>query len=62
MSHLTAPQRYTISVLLARKDSQVSIATTIGKSPAVISREIKRNSTEDGLYDCDYAQKSTKMA
>jgi transposase, IS30 family len=57
MSHLTAAQRYTISVLLARKDSQVSIAITIGKSPAVISREIKRNSTEGGLYDCDYAQK-----
>lgn len=57
MSHLTAAQRYTISVLLAQKTLQSSIATTIGKSPAVISREIKRNSTANGLYDDDFAQK-----
>lgn len=42
--------------MLAQKDPQSKIATTIGKDPAVISREIKRNSREDGLYDCDFAQ------
>lgn len=57
MSHLTAAQRYTISVMLAQKDTQSKIATTIGKDPGVISREIKRNSRENGLYDCDFAQK-----
>lgn len=42
--------------MLAQKDTQDRIAETIGKNAAVISREIKRNSRENGLYDCDFAQ------
>jgi transposase, IS30 family len=60
MSHLTAAQRYTISVMYAQNFLQTQIAETIGKSPAVICRELKRNSREDGLYDCDFAQAKYK--
>lgn len=42
--------------MLAQKRLQKEIALTIGKSPSVISREIKRNSTAQGVYDSNFAQ------
>lgn len=48
---LTPEQRYTISVLLQRKCSLSFIAGTIGVSVSTVSRERRRNSKADGVYD-----------
>lgn len=56
MSHLTSEQRYTISVLLNQGMSQRFIASTLNRSPSVISREIKRNCDgRSGKYSADLA-------
>ena len=54
---LTSEQRYTISVLLQRKCSKKSIAEAIGVHPSTITRELKRNSSQRGVYKWDWAQK-----
>lgn len=48
---LTPEQRYTISVLLQKKMTLSFIAKVIGVSVSTVSREIKRNSNEDGVYN-----------
>ena len=61
MSHLTTEQRYTISVMISQGESQTNIATTIGKSKSVISREIARNRDQrNGEYRFDLAVKKAK--
>lgn len=56
--HLTREQRYTISVLLKQGYNQSFIAKTIGKDKSVVSREIKRNSSDKrGVYNYKTAQK-----
>lgn len=57
---LTSQQRYTICVLLQKKMSLTFIADTIGVSVSTISREIKRNSTKDGVYKAKVAISRTK--
>jgi IS30 family transposase len=52
---LTSEQRYTISVLLQKKMTQSFIAETIGVSVSTVSREIKRNSNEKGVYNIHVA-------
>ncbi len=47
---LTSEQRYTISVLLQKNMTISFIAETIGVSVSTVSREIKRNSNERGVY------------
>lgn len=57
-SHLTPEQRYTISVLLKQGQNQSFIAKTINKDKSVVSREIKRNSSEKrSIYHYKTAQK-----
>lgn len=48
---LTSEQRYTISALLQNKMTLSFIAGTIGVSVSTVSREIKRNSNEKGVYN-----------
>jgi len=48
---LTSEQRYTISVLLQKKCSLSFIAKTIGVSVSTVSREKRRNSNVQGVYD-----------
>lgn len=48
---LTSEQRYTISVLLQKKFSLSFIAGAINVSVSTISREIRRNSNQKGVYD-----------
>ena len=56
--HLTREQRYTISVLFKQGYSQSFIAKTIGKDRSVISRDIKRNSSDKrGVYNYKTAQR-----
>jgi IS30 family transposase len=43
MKHLTVEQRYTISVMKEKGNSQSLIAETIGKDKSTISRELHRN-------------------
>ena len=46
--HLTGEERYQISVLNKAGHSQVEIAELIGRSPATISRELRRNRGKRG--------------
>jgi transposase, IS30 family len=48
MPHLTASQRYTISVLLKQNKSQKEIAEAIGKDKSVVCRELRRNCDKRG--------------
>ena len=48
---LTSEQRYTISVLLQKKCSLSFIAKAIGVSVSTVSREKRRNSNVQGVYD-----------
>ena len=57
---LTSEQRYTISVLLQRKCSNKSIAEAIGVHPSIVTRELKRNSSQRGVYKWDKAQKQAE--
>ena len=57
---LTSEQRYTISVLLQRKCSNKSIAEAIGVHPSTVTRELKRNSSQRGVYKWDKAHKQAE--
>ena len=48
---LASEQRYTISVLLQKKCSLSFIAKTIGVCVSTVSREKRRNSNVQGVYD-----------
>ncbi|MCJ8299511.1 MAG: IS30 family transposase [Pseudomonadales bacterium] len=49
-SQLTTDERYTLSALLKQHCSQADIARELNRSPATISREIRRNKCNDGWY------------
>lgn len=58
MSHITAEQRYTISVMKQQNHSQTAIALVIGKHKSVVCRELKRNcDMRNKTYKHDLAQK-----
>lgn len=58
MSHITAEQRYTISVMKQEHYSQTAIALAIGKHKSVVCRELKRNcDNRNKAYKHDLAQK-----
>ena len=48
---LTSEQRYTTSVLLQKEMSLSFIASAINVSKSTVSREIRRNSDKNGMYD-----------
>ena len=56
MKHLTIAQRYEIQSYLKVGKKQKEIAVLIGKSPSVISRELKRNKLKRGSYNASKAQ------
>lgn len=58
--HLSREERYTISVLRRKGDSRASIASAIGRSVSTINRELSRNSTDEGGYRYEHAQKLAK--
>lgn len=58
---LTLEQRYTISVLLQRKCSKKSIAESIGVHPSTITRELRRNSSQRGVYKWEWVQKNLQL-
>ena len=46
-SQLTEAERYTLSTLKRDKRSLRSIAKLLGRSPSTLSREVRRNATND---------------
>jgi transposase, IS30 family len=58
--HLSREERYTISILRRKGDSRTSIATALGRSVSTINRELRRNSTAQGGYRYEHAQKLAK--
>lgn len=58
MSHLTEPQRYTISSMLKQGYNKSEISRAIGKHKSVVHYEIKRNSDKrSGVYKDELANK-----
>jgi IS30 family transposase len=57
--HLTLEERDRIAHLKSRGFTQAAIAKALGRSPSVISREVRRNHTEDGMYYGGVAQRRT---
>ena len=47
---LTTDERYTIAALRMQRVSQAEIARHLGRHPSTISRELKRNRTNAGIY------------
>lgn len=58
--HLSREERYTISILRRKGDSRTSIASALGRSVTTINRELRRNSTDEGGYRYEHAQKLAK--
>ena len=62
--HLTQAQRYYICIEIARSCaiiSQTAIAKALGVHKATVSREIARNSKDNGSYNVDYAHKQASL-
>jgi IS30 family transposase len=53
--HLTAEDREQIAIMRAAGWANGAIASSIGKSPATISRELRRNSLDSGRYSANVA-------
>ena len=59
--HLTELQRYEIKAFLKCGKSQRFISIELGFSESAINRELKRNSTKNGVYIAKYAQESANV-
>jgi IS30 family transposase len=55
MKHLLPEERHTIQKVKQQGHTQKDIADELGRSPATISREIKRNALGDGDYSAFFA-------
>jgi transposase, IS30 family len=56
MTHLLPEERHTIQKMKQQGHSQKSIAVTLRRSPATISRELSRNALDDGDYSAIFAE------
>lgn len=59
-SHLTRDERAQISLLKQQGYSKRAIARALGRSPATICRELRRNKCEDGRYRIDKAERRAR--
>lgn len=57
MKHLLPAERHTIQKMKQQGHTQKGIADTLGRSPATISRELKRNVLADGDYSAIFADR-----
>ena len=55
--HLTLEERDRIAHLKSRGFTQAAIAKALGRSPSDISRDVRRNHSEDGMYCGGVAQR-----
>jgi len=58
-THIKPEQRVELAVLLRAGHSQSEIAEILDKHPSSISREIRRNSTNEGKYNCWLAKRNS---
>ncbi|WP_037992927.1 IS30 family transposase [Teredinibacter turnerae] len=56
---LTTDERYTLAAYRIQRLSQAEIARRMGRSPSTISRELKRNRTNAGIYTASKAVSRT---
>ena len=56
-THITKEDRKAIDYFLRCNWKQIQIAELLGRNKSVISREIRRNSKKDGIYQYGYAHK-----
>ena len=61
MGHITIEQRYVIQSLLKLGLQQKEIAIQIGKDKSVVSRELKRNANDSGLYNAQFAHENARQ-
>jgi IS30 family transposase len=59
--HLSFEERDRIAHLRARGFTQAAIATSLARSPSVVSRELKRNRADDGTYYGGAAQRQAAL-
>lgn len=59
-THIKPDDRVELAILLRAGHKKSEIARLLGKHPSSISREIKRNSTDKGRYNCFLAKKNTR--
>ncbi len=59
-AHFKPDERTELAVLLRAGHKQSEIARLLGKHPSSISREIMRNSTDEGRYNCFLAKRNAK--
>lgn len=59
-AHIKPDERVELAVLLRAGHKQSEIARILDKHPSSISREIRRNSTNEGRYNCWLAKRNTK--
>lgn len=59
-AHFTRDDRIALSQLLWAGKKQTVIAERLGKSPSAVSREVERNSDEDGIYRGGSAHRRAK--
>lgn len=59
-THFKPEQRVELAVLLRTGHKQSEIAQILDKHPSSVSREIRRNSTVEGKYNCWLAKKNCK--
>jgi len=55
-THLSERERYVIGLYRQQQRSIRWIAQELGRSPSTISRELRRNNCENGMYDAEHAQ------
>lgn len=54
-THITREDRIALAALRREGHSQADAARSIGKSPSAVSRELKRNATDEGTYHATHA-------
>ena len=60
-THIKPDERVELAILLRAGHKKSEIARFLGKHPSSISREIRRNSTNEGRYNCLLAKKNTRI-
>lgn len=60
-THIKPDERVELAILLRAGHKQCTIAQLLGKHPSSISREIRKNSTNEGKYNCWLAKRNTKV-
>lgn len=58
--HIKSDERTELAILLRAGHKQSQIARLLGRHPSSVSREIRRNSSKEGRYNCWLAKRNAK--